>query len=103
MDKTKNKSGGLRYLFNTNRKGQGKSGTNRQIEENQIAYIAVDDAGKENNYVTGRLDDPELVSRLHEANVAGQDEAKEALRKIVDFLYNQGKYKDIGASMLKGV
>ncbi|SHJ79994.1 cell division protease FtsH [Geosporobacter subterraneus DSM 17957] len=143
-----------------------------EIEENQIGFITVDDEGKENIYVTGRLDDPELVSRLHKANikfskvipkqnsplmnfimtwvfpiilfiglgqifanslqkrmggnamtfgksnakvyveaqtgktfadVAGQDEAKEALTEIVDFLHNPGKYKDIGASMPKGV
>lgn len=35
-------------------------------------------------------------------DVAGQDEAKEALTEIVDFLHNPGKYKDIGATMPKG-
>lgn len=36
------------------------------------------------------------------ADVAGQDEAKEALNEIVDFLHNPKKYKDIGAIMPKG-
>ena len=36
------------------------------------------------------------------ADVAGQDEAKEALMELVDFLHNPGKYKDIGANMPKG-
>lgn len=36
------------------------------------------------------------------ADVAGQDEAKEALMELVDFLHTPGKYKDIGANMPKG-
>lgn len=36
------------------------------------------------------------------ADVAGQDEAKEALMELVDFLHNPGKYKNIGANMPKG-
>ncbi|MFA9422693.1 MAG: ATP-dependent zinc metalloprotease FtsH [Sedimentibacter sp.] len=35
-------------------------------------------------------------------DVAGQDEAKEALTEIVDFLHNPNKYEEIGASMPKG-
>jgi len=35
-------------------------------------------------------------------DVAGQDEAKEALREIVDFLHNPAKYKEIGAKIPKG-
>lgn len=35
-------------------------------------------------------------------DVAGQDEAKEALTEIVDFLHNPKKYEEIGASMPKG-
>lgn len=35
-------------------------------------------------------------------DVAGQDEAKEALTEIVDFLHNPGKYKNIGAQLPKG-
>lgn len=37
------------------------------------------------------------------SDVAGEDEAKENLTEIVDYLHNPGKYKDIGASMPKGV
>lgn len=36
------------------------------------------------------------------ADVAGQDEAKEALREIVDFLHAPAKYTDIGATLPKG-
>ena len=36
------------------------------------------------------------------ADVAGQDEAKEALTEIVDFLHNPRKYFEIGASLPKG-
>ena len=36
------------------------------------------------------------------ADVAGEDEAKEALTEIVDFLHNPTKYSQIGASMPKG-
>ena len=35
-------------------------------------------------------------------DVAGQDEAKDALSEIVDFLHNPGKYTEIGAVMPKG-
>ena len=36
------------------------------------------------------------------ADVAGQDEAKDTLREIVDFLHNPRKYTEIGASLPKG-
>lgn len=36
------------------------------------------------------------------ADVAGQDEAKEALKEIVSFLHNPAKYASIGATMPKG-
>ena len=36
-------------------------------------------------------------------DVAGEDEAKENLTEIVDYLHNPDKYKDIGASMPKGI
>ena len=36
------------------------------------------------------------------ADVAGEDEAKEALKEIVDFLHNPKKYADIGAKLPKG-
>lgn len=143
-----------------------------EIQEKQIAFTINNEAEKESIYVTGRMDDPELVNRLHDskvefsqvipkenspfvnfiltwilpmiifigiwqllgssmqkkmgggnfmtfgksnakvyveaqtgktfADVAGQDEAKEALTEIVDFLHNPGRYKEIGAIMPKG-
>ena len=36
-------------------------------------------------------------------DVAGEDEAKESLSEIVDYLHNPNKYKEIGASMPKGI
>ncbi|HYF83627.1 MAG TPA: ATP-dependent zinc metalloprotease FtsH [Clostridia bacterium] len=142
-----------------------------EIQENQIAFTQVNGAGEDSIYVTGRVDDPELVNRLHSAHVefsrvipkensplvnfifswilpiiifigigqlltnsmqkrmggnamtfgksnakvyveaqtgktfadvAGQDEAKEALTEIVDFMHNPTRYKEIGAIMPKG-
>ena len=35
-------------------------------------------------------------------NVAGQDEAKESLQEVVDFLHNPGKYTAVGAKLPKG-
>jgi cell division protease FtsH len=37
------------------------------------------------------------------ADVEGEEEAKENLMEIVDYLHNPGKYREIGASMPKGV
>lgn len=37
------------------------------------------------------------------SDVAGEDEAKESLAEIVDYLHNPDKYREIGASMPKGV
>ena len=37
------------------------------------------------------------------SDVAGEDEAKENLSEIVDYLHNPQKYKEIGASMPKGI
>ena len=37
------------------------------------------------------------------SDVAGEDEAKENLTEIVDYLHDPSKYKDIGASMPKGI
>ena len=37
------------------------------------------------------------------ADVAGEDEAKENLSEVVDYLHNPNKYKEIGASMPKGI
>ncbi|MDU4961086.1 MAG: ATP-dependent zinc metalloprotease FtsH [Sporomusaceae bacterium] len=144
-----------------------------QIQETHITFIAKDEAGKETTFLTGRINDPDLVNRLHNAgvkfnqviprenspllnflltwvlpliffigigqlfarqmqkrmgggmnamtfgksnakiyvkaqtgktfaDVAGQDEAKEALHEIVDFLHNPAKYAAIGANLPKG-
>ena len=40
---------------------------------------------------------------IHFNDVAGEDEAKESLSEIVDYLHNPKKYSDVGASMPKGV
>ena len=40
---------------------------------------------------------------IHFSDVAGEDEAKESLAEIVDYLHNPKKYSDVGASMPKGV
>lgn len=145
-----------------------------EITETQISYTALNKKGEEASYITGRMDDPDLVNRLYRAkvpftsiiqsndsslinfiltwilpliifiwisqmfirkmagkvggagqtlsigksnakiyvkaetgksftDVAGQDEAKEALQEIVDFLHNPRKYKEIGAKIPKGV
>ena len=37
------------------------------------------------------------------SDVAGEDEAKENLSEIVDYLHDPSKYKEIGASMPKGI
>jgi cell division protease FtsH len=143
-----------------------------EIQETQIGFIAKDQSGKDHLYVTGVINDPDLVNRLHDAkvkfsqvipkqqsplqnfiltwilpfvlfigigqlagrflknitggstamtfgksnakiyvkaqtgktftDVAGQDEAKEALTEIVSFLHNPAKYAEIGASLPKG-
>lgn len=151
-----------------------------KIEDSKIYFLAVDDENTEKVYLTGAIDDPQLVERLLAArspnedgkilftktipkenspimsflllwvlpavlfwiawqaisknmsqrmgggnnvmsfgksgakiyaeseikttfaDVAGQDEAKEALSEIVDFLHNPQKYAEIGASLPKG-
>ena len=40
---------------------------------------------------------------IHFSDVAGEDEAKESLSEIVDYLHNPGKYTEAGASMPKGI
>lgn len=41
------------------------------------------------------------TSGIKFSDVAGEEEAKELLTEIVDFLHNPGKYQEIGASMPK--
>ena len=145
-----------------------------EIQEKQVVFAVRNENGKENIYITGRMDDPDLVNRLYEANVifnrliprensplldfllywilpmlifiglgqffarrlqgkmgglgntmsfgksnariyieaetgktfadvAGQEEAKEALAEVVDFLNEPEKYRQIGAKVPKGV
>ncbi len=143
-----------------------------QIEGNQISFLVKNEDEEDNIYVTGLMEDPDLVNRLYNADVkftkdipkeisplqnfimtwilpmlifiglgriltkqmqkrmggttamtfgksnakiyvqaktgktfadvAGQDEAKEALTEIVDFLHNPKKYAEIGAVLPKG-
>ena len=40
---------------------------------------------------------------IHFSDVAGEDEAKENLTEIVEYLHNPDKYREIGASMPKGI
>ena len=40
---------------------------------------------------------------IHFADVAGEDEAKENLQEIVNYLHDPSKYQEIGASMPKGI
>ena len=40
---------------------------------------------------------------IHFADVAGEDEAKENLQEIVNYLHDPSQYKEIGASMPKGI
>ncbi len=44
----------------------------------------------------------ESTTGIRFSDVAGEDEAKEILQEIVDFLHNPAKYAEIGASMPKG-
>ena len=138
-----------------------------KIEKDEIRFEVVNEDGSKQIYSTGKMDDPDLVERLHKkgniiftesfqetnvffnflvswvlpiiifmllwnilfkgmakrmvsfgksnakiyvkaqtgktfSDVAGQDEAKEALEEIVDFLHNPQKYADIGADLPKG-
>ena len=40
---------------------------------------------------------------IHFSDVAGEEEAKESLAEIVDYLHNPKKYTDVGAAMPKGI
>ena len=40
---------------------------------------------------------------IHFADVAGEDESKENLQEVVNYLHDPSKYKDIGAQMPKGI
>ncbi|MCR5468146.1 MAG: ATP-dependent zinc metalloprotease FtsH [Lachnospiraceae bacterium] len=51
---------------------------------------------------TAKVYNVERATGVTFKDVAGQDEAKESLQEIVDFLYNPKKYRDIGAKLPKG-
>ncbi len=145
--------------------------TEVEVSDTQIAFLSGNTEAQGIVYITGRMDDPDLVNRLQTAgikyskiipkenspltnfltswllpilffvvvgqwlsrslskrmggnmmsfgksnakiyveaqtgktfaDVAGEDEAKEALKEIVDFLHNPAKYVAIGANMPKG-
>ena len=68
----------------------------------------MDRAGGSNSMMfnTGKSDAKVYVKSadgIKFADVAGEDEAKENLTEIVDYLHNPDKYKEIGASMPKGI
>ncbi|WP_041272679.1 ATP-dependent zinc metalloprotease FtsH [Desulfitobacterium hafniense] len=143
-----------------------------EIQESQIIFTTKDESEQNKKYMTGAINDPELVDRLYKAgvnfsqdipkenspltnilltwilpliffigigqllvnqmqkrmggmnsmtfgkskakiyvqaqtgktfdDVAGQDESKEALAEIIDFLHNPKKYSEIGANLPKG-
>lgn len=150
---------------------QNKEITEVEVSDTQIAFLSNKTEDQQTVYITGRMDDPDLVNRLQVAgikyskvipkensplmnfltswvlpmlffvavgqwlsrslakkmggnmmsfgksnakiyveaqtgktfaDVAGEDEAKEALKEIVDFLHNPAKYEAIGANMPKG-
>jgi cell division protease FtsH len=150
---------------------QNKEITEVEVSDTQIAFLSNKTEDQQTVYITGRMDDPDLVNRLQDAgikyskvipkensplmnfltswvlpmlffvavgqwlsrslakkmggnmmsfgksnakiyveaqtgktftDVAGEDEAKEALKEIVDFLHNPAKYEAIGANMPKG-
>jgi len=51
---------------------------------------------------TAKVYNVEKATGVTFKDVAGQDEAKESLQEIVDFLYNPKKYREIGAKLPKG-
>ena len=100
-----------------------------QENERELYFKAADENGAERIYSTGVFPDADLQKRMGDgsnmmsfgmgksnakmyvaaqtgktfADVAGQEEAKEALEEIVDFLHNPDKYRSVGAVMPKGV
>ena len=69
-----------------------------QSSENRIVFTAVGDThGKSNAKVYVASE-----TGIHFSDVQGEDEAKELLTEIVDFLHNPQRYADIGAHIPKG-
>lgn len=52
--------------------------------------------------LTERLEGTGIKFEYKKPDAAGQDEAKESLQEVVDFLHNPGKYTTIGAKLPKG-
>ena len=76
--------GGMFFLMNTMTKRMSSDGIMGGIGKNKAKVYMEKQTG-----VTFRY-------------VAGQDEAKESLQEIIDFLHNPGKYTEIGAKLPKG-
>ena len=76
--------GGMFFLMNTMTKRMSSDGIMGGIGKNKAKVYMEKQTG-----VTFR-------------DVAGQDEAKESLQEIIDFLHNPGKYTEIGAKLPKG-
>ena len=76
-----------------------------QEADNRILFTSADEKAV---YKTAMVPDDDLLPRLLAAGVStsgveGVDEAEENLQEIVDYLHNPEKYREIGASMPKGV
>ena len=76
---------------------QKKMGGDDQMSFSQGSGFGLGNLGKSNAKVYGG----EQTGKTFK-DVAGQEEAKENLQEIVDFLNNPAKYKEIGAKMPKG-
>ena len=66
----------------------------------------VEQAGGKNAMAFGKSNAKVYVQStagIHFSDVAGEDEAKESLAEIVDYLHDPKKYTDVGASMPKGI
>ena len=73
-----------------------------------ISKKLMEQAGGKNSMACGMGKSTEKVyvpstEGIHFSDVAGEDEAKENLAEIVDYLHNPKKYTDVGASMPKGI
>ncbi len=65
-----------------------ESGNVKKVEilDNQIAFISIDEDGKEGLYVTGRMDDPDLVNRLYKEGVEFSRIVPKEKSPLVSFL-----------------
>ena len=69
-----------------------------KLQASHVAVFGIGGVGKANAKVY-----MEKQTGVTFKDVAGQDEAKESLEEIIDFLHNPGKYTAIGAKLPKGV